>query len=69
MERVRCFFLPLTASGLYLEPNSLRKSAYIGWDSSDAIALWKSGLLPFSTWQRVNYTWHGREGKEEEGKT
>ena len=35
------------ASGRYKEPNSLRNSSYIGRDSSDPRALWKSGLLPF----------------------
>lgn len=46
--------LPLMASGLYSDPNSLRKSSYIGRDVSAFMALWKSGLLPFSTWHNVN---------------
>lgn len=47
--------LPLMASGLYSDPNSLRKSSYIGRDVSAFMALWKSGLLPFSTWHNVNW--------------
>ena len=41
--------VPLTASGLYMEPRSLRNSSYIGCDCSPFMASWKSGLLPLST--------------------
>ncbi len=40
---------PLMASGLCMEERSLRNSWYMGSDCSDVRALWKSGLLPFST--------------------
>ena len=42
------------ASGLYIDPISFRKSSYIGREVSAFMALWKSGLLPFSTWHSVN---------------
>ena len=37
-----------------MEPSNLRKSLYMGPDCSEVRASWKSGLFPFSTWQRVN---------------